>query len=355
MPSFQHRPNWRARKGNVAFSSPSVVVPPPPPPPPPPAGLLVDEVANDLALANHADVIFYPSFAAPIPTNINGQWWWYQYQIPTGYPSGVGFNTTVVDASAVEPGLSAWKIGSLYKPDHYLETDTPPPFFTSTPGVGEPWCNHMKWITNGSFGSVSSDTPLFPNGVYKNDLYFRYCFMLDQSVVTNWNTTPGQNPGGFKMCALRSWALSTGQKLAQTWWLSQPGTMGAAAGKLRLYWYTQGDDIGIAPSGSTQWPPGGWADITPGVWNCLEQRFKVSSNGGFDGARGAWLNDVELYTSENVQMFNGPETIPNVALAENEMQLYYGGVGDIPAGEMFVYHTAWALAYRRIGMPKGMR
>ena len=172
-----------------------------------------------------------------------------------------------------------------------------------------------------------------------NDLYLRYCLMLEPDILVGMNEI-GVKLAGFK--ALPQNVVST------TMWHAQPDAQGRI--RLTTYWWGEGLQ-------TDKW----WAAdlitgryLIPGQWHCLEQHLKLNSMNpdgtpNADAVMEAWLDDALIFSKSNfvIHRYTGP----NLGIDAVHGQIYHGGQ-SVPLKPIHYRMTGFALAKRRIGMPR---
>ena len=169
-----------------------------------------------------------------------------------------------------------------------------------------------------------------------NDLYLRYCFMLESDVWVGFNEL-GMKLAGF----------ASGSTISTVMWHAQPD----AQNRIRLTTYWFGGNLQPGTHGG-DWLQGYYLD--PGQWYCIEQHFKVNTRNADgsindDAELDVWLDDRPVYSRRNFRVHSSP-TIP-IEIQQVHGQIYHGG-RNTPLTPIHYRVTGVALAKRRIGVPQ---
>lgn len=197
--------------------------------------------------------------------------------------------------------------------------------------------NFRKYL-NQSTKEMWTGTPL--GSVPLNDLYLRYCVMLEADVLTGMNEL-GVKLGGFDS---RSSALG----VATPFWYAKKDAQGRI--RLTTYWYGEGL---IQDGYGGDFIQGRY--LTPDRWHCLEQHLKVNSMNpdgtpNADAVLEAWFDDDLVYSRTNfvIHRYKGPHPIE---INHVHGQIFHGGAAT-PLTPIHHRVTGFVLAKRRIGAPK---
>jgi hypothetical protein len=209
------------------------------------------------------------------------------------------------------------------------------PFTEHSNGDGSTIMNWRKYFNSATkqelSGSAVGNVPL-------NDLYMRYCIMVEKDVWTDMNEI-GVKLGGLD---------KEPSKAGGVFWHSKPD----AQGQLRLttYWYGEGYTS-----------PGGWGGdwiqgvyLQPDTWHCLEEHLKLNSMNpdgtpNADAVREAWLDDKLIYSRKDfvIHRYTGQPLEIRMFWG----QIFHGGA-NTPLTPIHYRVTGFALAKRRIGVPQ---
>jgi hypothetical protein len=179
-----------------------------------------------------------------------------------------------------------------------------------------------------------------------NDLYARYCIMVEGDVWT------GMTDLGVKLGGLTGRADGQGTGVAAVFWHSKPDT----AGRIRLttYWYGEG----LMQNGyGGDWIQGKY--LIPNRWHCLEEHLKVNSMNpdgtpNADAILEAWFDDELVYSKKDFVIHRKMPTAQfPTEINQFHGQIFHGG-NMTPTFPIHWRVTGYALAKRRIGMPRTM-
>ena len=177
-----------------------------------------------------------------------------------------------------------------------------------------------------------------------NDLYLRYCVMLESSVWIGINET-GVKLGGFDSI---NGGNGPGIKVATPFWHERPDTQGRI--RLTTYWF--GEEIKTGTWGG-DWIQGKY--LEQNKWHCLEQHLKLNTmnpdgSANPDAIIEAWLDDQPIFRKANfvIHRYTGPNPIE---INTVHGQIYHGG-RNMPITPIHYRVTGFALAKRRIGSPQ---
>lgn len=323
MPHLQRRPNWLARKGSVGFNAPAVVIPP--------SGLLVDEVANEAALASHPDVLWYPgpTGAQTLYDILPDDWWGNQGGDPDWFgftagweairghpPAPPGEDEPIVDVP--EYGTRAVRWGSQYPGQTFYDGATI-----------QSW---RKWINENTKETTSPAVQTGPLAAG----YMRFMVMLEADVEAGFNEL------GLKLSGFEPVEVGGPDAHSIAWYAPPSG--GVAA----LHHYTASTTFGQEhPSAALG------VNLVLGQWHCIEIYMKMNSTvDTSDGEHRMWLDDVLVLERTNFKWAanfgaNGLSEIGQV-----RGQIYHGGVNNAPDPQIHHRQFGYCLATRRIGAAK---
>jgi hypothetical protein len=243
-----------------------------------------------------------------------------------GYPTGSGPKLCVVDAP--EFGIKAFRAESMsLNPDTRMGSD------------GSTVWNFRKYFNSNTkemwTGTALGNVPL-------NDLYLRYCIMLEQDV---WK---GMTDLGVKLSGLGGRADGKGAGGGGIFWHSKVDAQGRI--RLTTYWYGEG----LTQDGyGGDWIQGKY--LVPNKWHCLEQHLKVNSmnpdgTANADGILEAWFDDELVFSRTNTVFHHYTGSLP-IEINQFHGQIFHGGKAT-PSIPIHWRITGVALAKRRIGMPQ---
>jgi len=272
-------------------------------------------VTRDTDLRNHPEILWYGRFDDIFA--VRADW----SLFPHHYTGAVWPKVTFVDAP--EYGMKAARFESMsLNPD------------TRIAGAGSDimvWRKYLNENTRQMWtGTALGSSPL-------NDLYLRYCFMLEADVWT------GINEVGVKLAGFATGSIST------VMWHARPD----AQNRIRLTTYWFGGDLQPGTFGG-DWLQGHY--LEPDRWYCVEQHFKVNTRNADgsindDAELDVWLDDQLIFTRRNFRVHSST-TMP-VEIQQVHGQIYHGG-RNTPFTPIHYRMTGFALAKRRIGMPQRM-
>lgn len=320
MPSLSQRPNWRARRGSVAFKP----------------ALLVDQVVNESALASHPDVLWYPSNDA-LDEMIPGDWWANQNGDPNWY-SAPGAEIVAVPTY----GMNAVRFGSPYDPDHYICATNPVSFSTFGGACtgAETIQSWRKWI--------NSATPEQGGAVYiratpLTECYLRWMILLEADVAI------GMEEHAMKLSGLEPLLSTPFINARTTMGYKQPGFGGSAADRAQLTRYWASATLG--EEDHAFFSPARYLIL--GQWHCIEQYAKLNSDPSLsDGAVRIWLDDELIYEDMAFKWFSHDLNGAVLQWGQVRGQLFHGGIGLAPSAEIHHRQFGYCLATRRIGAAK---
>jgi hypothetical protein len=281
-------------------------------------------VKFDTDLRNHPEILWYPRFDDLMAMRAD----WSTY--PSLYDGATWPKVQFVDAP--EFGMKAARFESVsLNPNTRRDIDN------------SQIMNLRKYLNQNTkemwTGTALGNVPL-------NDLYLRYCVMLEPSVWT------GMNGLGVKLAGFDSVGGGNGPglKVATPFWHAAPDAQGRI--RLTTYWFGEGIQPGTFGG---DWIQGKY--LIPNQWHCLEQHLKLNSMNpdgtpNADAVLEAWLDDELIFSRTNfvIHRYTGPNPIE---INQVHGQIYHGG-RNVPLTPIHYRVTGFALAKRRIGSPQAM-
>jgi hypothetical protein len=293
-----------------------------------PKALLAQEVAKDSDLRNHPEILWYPRFDNVAEARKD---WSTNPNVVYAECGTTGPGPKVCVVNAPEFGIPAfrWESMSLNPPTRYPGSSD-----------GSTVMNFRKYLNQNTkemyTGTALGNVPL-------NDLYLRYCIMLEEDVWT------GMTELGVKLSGFDGRADGQGVKVGGPFWHSRPDAQGRI--RLTTYWYGEGitDSTGFGGD----WIQGKY--LVPNKWHCLEQHLKVNSRNpdgtpNADGILEAWFDDELVYSKKNFVLHRYTGPLP-IEINQVHGQIFHGG-SLTPKFPIHWRVTGFALAKRRIGMPR---
>jgi hypothetical protein len=294
-----------------------------------PQPLLAQEVAIDTDLRNHPEILWYPRFDSL--ENAKADW----TIMSPNYPTPYGVNPSVVDAPQF--GMKAIRQESSYEGHVLCLADSHQ--FCAT-GDGSSVMNWRQYI-NENTRQVSGEGRAVGN-VPQTDLYLRYCIMMESDVPL------GMTELGVK---LSGFAGPPGMGVGTIFWHARPDAQGRV--RLTTYWF--GKDLTDPTGFGGDHIQGKY--LVPNQWHCLEQHLRLNTrnpDGTFnaDAVLEAWFDDELVFRKENfvIHEYSGPLPIEINSIAGH---IFHGG-NLTPSFPIHWRYTGFALAKRRIGMPRLM-
>jgi hypothetical protein len=210
-------------------------------------------------------------------------------------------------------------------------------------GHGPTIMNWRKYV-NSNTKEMSSGTAL--GNVPLNDLYLRYCVMLEEDAWT------GMNELGVKLGGLTGRSDGRGtNKVAVVFWHAKPDSQGRI--RLTTYWF--GDDL-MEDGYGGDYIQGKY--LLPNTWHCLEQHLKVNTvnpdgTPNADAVLEAWIDDELVYSRHNfvIHRYNYHAGTYPLEINQVHGQIYHGGQ-QTPLTPIHYRVTGFALSHKRIGAPQ---
>ena len=281
----------------------------------------MQDVTRDIDLRFHPDVLWYPSFDdiatvkadwSTNPVHYNGDTW---PKVEFLNVPEFGTRAARFESRSLNPDTRDGSDGStIMNWRKYLNSNT------------------KEMYTGSALGSV----PM-------NDLYLRYCILLEQDIWT------GMTDLGVKLGGLIGRADGQGVEVGGPFWHAKPDAQGRI--RLTTYWYGEGITDSTGYGGD--WIQGKY--LLPNTWHCLEQHLKANTMNAdgtpnADGALEAWFDDELVYSRTNIVLHRYPGPLP-IEINQVHGQIFHGGAAT-PLTPIHYRVTAFALAKRRIGMPR---
>jgi hypothetical protein len=281
---------------------------------------LAQQVVQDTDLRTHPDVLWYPGFDDLATAQTD--WWWN----PVLYTGTTWPRVEFLDVPEFGTRAARFESRSL-NPDTRDGSD------------GSTIMNWRKWL-NEDTREASAATAL--GSVPLNDLYLRYCILLEQDIWT------GMNELGVKLGGLGGRADGQGVTAGGPFWHAQPDALDRI--RLTTYWY--GEGITDSSGYGGDWIQGQY--LLPDTWHCLEQHLKVNSmnpdgTANADAVLEAWLDDELVYSRNSfvIHRYTGP--LP-IEINQVHGQIFHGGAST-PLTPIHYRVTGFVLAKKHIGMP----
>ena len=214
--------------------------------------------------------------------------------------------------------------------------------YTKSGSDGSTIMNWRKYLNQNtkesSSGSAVGNVPL-------NDLYLRYCVLLEKDV---WS---GMTDLGVKLAGLTGRADGRGvNHVAIPFWHAQPDSQG----RIRLTTYWWGEDLLVSGYGG-DYIQGKY--LLPDTWHCLEQHLKVNSvnpdgTPNADAVLEAWFDDELVYSRKNFVIHRvSPNSGWPLEINQVHGQIFHGGK-QTPLTPIHYRVTGFALSHKRIGTPR---
>jgi hypothetical protein len=284
-------------------------------------GLLVDEVGVDSELADHPDVIWYPSNDA-LSAMFHSDWYGAeilrapQYRYVHGWEGAASSPPgSQAIVAATEFGMNAVRWGSQYQssPDHIDDYATI-----------QSW---NKYVNSNDPGKPSAATAI--GSTYLTQAYYRWMIMVESDVAA------GFNEQGMKLSGLNHF-----EEHYCIFWYGPP-----SGGRAQLYRYMHSDSHGDE-QGSTSGPMDVASYLYLDQWHALEMFYKVNTDASTsDGELEMYLDDVLIFSRTGIKWSDTNRFV----IGDVRGQLYHGGTGSAPITQIHHRQFGFCLANRRIG------
>jgi hypothetical protein len=280
-------------------------------------------VAKDADLRNHPDVLWYPGFN-DLATS-RADWWWNPVLYDgTGWPK-----VEFIDVPEFGTRAARFESRSLNP-------------YTKLGSDGSTIMHWRKWL-NENTKEASSAKAL--GNVPLNDLYLRYCVLIEQDILT------GINEIGVKLSGLSGRADGQGVTTGILYWHAKPDSQG----RMRLtttYWF--GETLKDQSTGyGADWIKDKY--LLPNTWHCIETHLRLNTmnpNGtaNADAVLEAWFDDELVFSKSDfvIHRYTGPMPIE---INNVHAQIFHGGAAT-PLTPIHYRVTGFVLAKRHIGVPK---
>jgi hypothetical protein len=285
--------------------------------------VLAQEVAKDTDLRTHPDVLWYPSFDDIAAVRAD----WSTY--PHLYNGNDWPKVEFLDVPEFGTRAARFESRSL-NPD------------TRVDGVGSTIMNWRKYF-NENTREMSSGKAL--GSVPLNDLYLRYCVLLEQDILK------GINEIGVKLGGFSARADGAGAPVTIIFWHAKPDSLG----RFRLTSdYFIGETLIDKKTGyGADWIKDKY--LMPNTWHCLEERLRLNTMNpdgtpNADAVVEAWLDDELIFSKNNFVIHHYPGPLP-IEINHVHGQIYHGGLST-PLTPIHYRVTGFVLAKRHIGAPK---
>ena len=339
MPLLAQRSNWRARRmPGTAFNAPS--------------GLLVDEVANEAALASHPDVLWYATPSRTSPTTLIGsardQWWatWVFADPGWAGPGDVGVaNDAATHTLDNDYGVYVTRFGSPFSPDNYYDSHAAGATIWANSHVHAGSGAHIqawaKWFNSNTMASDGSSGNECIGSTSVNEAYFRFMIYVDADVEAGM-TEFAMKLSGFE---------GTAQGANFPYGGPIMGYLAPVPGSGRVELSTYAGTIGEWRQYPSFSPP---RYLNFNAWHSVECYSKMNSDENTsDAVFKAWLDDVLIEETTGRYYTTSPSGFGTpVELARIAGQIYHGGQVATPTAPIHHKTFGFCVATRRIGKAK---